>query len=106
MSATLKAPVNMTVAEFLEWCPDDGQRWQLVDGEPVAMAPGATGPGIDWLRARLDHSGPAVFDAALEATLRQYQRSQGLVPDGIPGPATRTALAAADTGPQLQRTTE
>jgi hypothetical protein len=36
MSATLKAPVSMTVAEFLEWCLDDGQRWQLVDGEPVA----------------------------------------------------------------------
>lgn len=29
----------MTVEEFLDWCPDDGQIWQLVDGEPRAMAP-------------------------------------------------------------------
>ena len=88
------------------WAGDYTMLWSAPQLHSLAMAPGATGPGIDWLRARLDHSGPAVFDAALEATLRQYQRSQGLVPDGIPGPATRTALATADTGPQLQRTTE
>ena len=35
-------PANMTVEEFLEWCPEDGQRWQLVDGTPHAMAPGKT----------------------------------------------------------------
>lgn len=29
----------MTVAEFLAWNPPDGQVWQLVDGEPQAMAP-------------------------------------------------------------------
>jgi Uma2 family endonuclease len=29
----------MTVAEFLEWCPDDGQRWELIDGAPREMAP-------------------------------------------------------------------
>jgi Uma2 family endonuclease len=31
----------MTVAEFLQWDADDasGRRWQLIDGEPVAMAP-------------------------------------------------------------------
>jgi len=29
----------MTVAEFLLWVPQDGQAWQLVDGEPHAMAP-------------------------------------------------------------------
>ncbi len=32
----------MTLAEFLSWDPGDpsGRRWQLIDGEPVAMAPG------------------------------------------------------------------
>jgi Uma2 family endonuclease len=32
----------MTVTEFLSWDPEDpsGCPWQLVDGEPVAMAPG------------------------------------------------------------------
>lgn len=27
----------MTVAEFLAWCPDDGERWELVDGAPRAV---------------------------------------------------------------------
>jgi Uma2 family endonuclease len=33
----------MTVDEFLVWDPDDmtGRRWQLMDGEPVLMAPAA-----------------------------------------------------------------
>jgi Uma2 family endonuclease len=29
---------RMTAAEFLTWIPGDGQRWQLVDGEPEPMA--------------------------------------------------------------------
>jgi Uma2 family endonuclease len=39
MSALPKIPVRMTVAEFLTWNPPSGQLWQLVDGEPQAMAP-------------------------------------------------------------------
>lgn len=39
MVALRKPPAYMTVAEFLAWSPGDGRRWQLVDGEPVAMAP-------------------------------------------------------------------
>jgi Uma2 family endonuclease len=35
----------MTVAEFLAWNPGDGRRWQLVDGEPHAMAPANTAHG-------------------------------------------------------------
>ncbi len=35
----------MTVAEFLEWCPDDGQHWELVDGTPRAMAPAKVAHG-------------------------------------------------------------
>ena len=35
------APTRMTVAEFLSWDAGDptGVPWQLIDGEPVAMAP-------------------------------------------------------------------
>ena len=29
----------MTVAEFLAWDAGDGRLWQLVDGQPQAMAP-------------------------------------------------------------------
>ena len=39
MSATAKVPVRMTVAEFFAWDAGDGHLWQLVDGEPQAMAP-------------------------------------------------------------------
>jgi Uma2 family endonuclease len=39
MSALPKIPVRMTVAEFLAWNPPAPQPWQLVDGEPQAMAP-------------------------------------------------------------------
>jgi Uma2 family endonuclease len=48
MSAALKPPpARMTVAEFLEWDSGDpsGRRWQLVDGEPVAMAPASDNHG-------------------------------------------------------------
>lgn len=36
-------PTRMTVDEFLAWEADDasGCRWQLIDGEPVMMAPAA-----------------------------------------------------------------
>src|SRR5208337_3162725 len=34
-------PARMTLTEFLSWDPADpaGRAWQLIDGEPVAMAP-------------------------------------------------------------------
>ncbi len=46
MSDALALPHRMTVAEFERWEPPSGlqdRRWELVDGEPVCMAP----PGID-----------------------------------------------------------
>lgn len=39
MVALPKLPAPMSVAEFLAWAPQDGRCWQLIDGEPVAMAP-------------------------------------------------------------------
>lgn len=39
MVAALKIPDPMTVAEFLTWDAPGDQHWQLVDGEPQAMAP-------------------------------------------------------------------
>lgn len=41
MSAALKPPAHMTVAEFLAWDPEDGTGalWQLRNGEPEMMAP-------------------------------------------------------------------
>jgi Uma2 family endonuclease len=38
MSALAKIPGRMTVAEFFAWTPPTDQLWQLVDGEPQAIA--------------------------------------------------------------------
>ncbi len=42
MSAFAKLPVRMTVRDFLGWESGDGLRYELVDGEPHAMAPAGT----------------------------------------------------------------
>jgi Uma2 family endonuclease len=42
MVALAKVSVRMTVSEFLNWDADDGLRYELVDGEPRAMAPAST----------------------------------------------------------------
>jgi Uma2 family endonuclease len=39
MVALPKDPAPMSVAEFLAWNAPGRQAWQLIDGEPVAMAP-------------------------------------------------------------------
>jgi len=39
MSALTAAPSRMTVAEFLAWAPASPEHWQLVNGDPQAMAP-------------------------------------------------------------------
>ena len=49
MSAALRPPpARMTVAEFVDWTSgwDDGAHWQLVDGEPLAMAPASLVHGM------------------------------------------------------------
>jgi Uma2 family endonuclease len=48
MVALRKLPfTRMTLDEFLYWDPEDptGVPWQLIDGEPVAMAPGSASHG-------------------------------------------------------------
>ena len=46
MGTATRLPPFMTVAEFEAWQPPEAlrdRRWQLMDGEPVCMAP----PGAD-----------------------------------------------------------
>lgn len=85
------------------WVGDYTLLWSAAQLAALPLPPGGTGPAVDWVHARLAHAGPAVFDDALRESLRRYQREHGLLADGVPGPATRAALAAADAGPQLQR---
>ena len=46
MLAFAKVPIRMTVAEFLKWDSQDDLRYELVDGEPRAMAPASTVHGF------------------------------------------------------------
>lgn len=46
MSAVAEWPVHYTVQEFLSWDPGDGQRYELVDGLPRAMAPASNVHGF------------------------------------------------------------
>ncbi len=42
MSAVAKLATRLSTQDFLDWEPDDGLRYELVDGEPRAMAPAGT----------------------------------------------------------------
>ncbi len=55
----------MTLAEFFAWDPDDAsvRHWQLIDGEPVAMAPAAENHGA--------------LQAEIGALLRNHLRAGG-----------------------------
>lgn len=59
------APARMTVDEFLAWDPHDpsGRTWQLMDGEPLAMAPGSDAHGS--------------LQAEIAALLRNHLLEQG-----------------------------
>jgi Uma2 family endonuclease len=46
MVAPTKIPVRMTVDEFIKWDSGDECRYELVDGEPRAMAPASTVHGF------------------------------------------------------------
>jgi len=53
MVAAAQVPARMSVAEFLAWDSGDGQAWQLVDGEPQAMAPASRTHGTQGELGRL-----------------------------------------------------
>jgi Uma2 family endonuclease len=74
MSVSLKLPVHMTVEEFLEWDPNEDQRYELVEGMPHAMAPASA------LHGRLQAS----LAAALDTHLRERRSScEVLVNPGV-----------------------
>jgi Uma2 family endonuclease len=66
MTAVRKhAPPRMTLDEFLSWDSGDrsGRSWQLIDGEPMAMAPGS--------------DAHASLQAEIAAVLRNHLLEQG-----------------------------
>lgn len=72
------AEKRLSVAEFLRWNPNDGRRYELVDGIPVAQAAPSD-----------DHA--AILGAALQAALRRsglpcrVETGSGVQPNNRPG---------------------
>jgi peptidoglycan hydrolase-like protein with peptidoglycan-binding domain len=53
---------------------------------------GGEGDLVELVQTRMGVSATGTFDGRTEATLRQFQRDRGLVPDGIVGPRTWASL--------------
>ncbi|MGA9421457.1 MAG: AAA family ATPase [Rhodanobacteraceae bacterium] len=97
------------------WDGDFIAVWRVPDWVPTTLKRGDAGPGVGWIKTRLDEFdgrrtadiGPAFFDEALEQRLRKLQEAYGIRADGIVGPETLFALSALnDAGPHLARTVE
>ena len=72
MSEAFKIPPVLDVAEFLDWDAPEPGLWQLVDGEPRAMAP-----------ANLTHNGVL---GELNALIRNHLLARGGPGTIIPTP--------------------
>lgn len=65
----------------------------------VTLRNGSTGQGVKWLQVELDNRGyhlniDGIFGPRTEAAVKEYQKKQGLVVDGIVGARTRGELTA------------
>ena len=87
------------------WRGDFATYWRLPPGYTTGLRNGSTGPVIqhlasqlallDGVSAPLDGTAPPALDAALRARIRAFQRTQGLSPDGQPGPMTFMQIDSA-----------
>jgi murein L,D-transpeptidase YcbB/YkuD len=74
--------------------------WPAMPASVAKLAPGASGPEVARLRARLamtddlaaEHEGGDVFDANLTEALKRFQARHGLEETGLIGPRTLAAL--------------
>ena len=81
MSAALRRAPPMDVSEFLAWDPEDGMRYELVDGEPRAMAPTSNVHGY--------------LQAELGSLIRNHLRARGSPCDVVSNPGVVPRLLAA-----------
>ena len=86
----------------------DGRYFALWLGPPELaqpLVPGGAGPGVAWLRERLEQPevNPPLYDTALTSAVRGFQQARGLPTDGVAGSETLIALAGENSGPRLQR---
>ena len=75
--------------------------WHPPDGRLHTLSAGMSGSGVRWLRTSLQQlegvhssgSGDNVYDAGLVQLVRRFQRTHGLVVDGIAGVETQVAVS-------------
>ena len=87
------------------WRGDFATYWRVPTGYTAGLRTGSTGPVIqrlasqlallDGAPAPLGTAAPPTLDAALRARIRAFQRTQGLAPDGQPGPMTFMLIDSA-----------
>ncbi|MCK8603566.1 ExeA family protein [Desulfoferrobacter suflitae] len=112
----LVASKKLTVAikaVALHWLGDYTLLWRTPPGYQGLLKMGDQGPAVAWLRQQLAHwqgmddpgDSSDIFDATLQAAVKQFQLSSGLQPDGIAGPQTLILLnnAAGSHAPLLNR---
>jgi hypothetical protein len=68
------------------------------DGRPT-LRRGARGDLVRQIQTRIALPEDGLFTAGMEATVREFQRGRGLVPDGIVGPRTWASLEAPTSAP-------
>lgn len=85
--------------------------WRGPAGFKEVIATGDRGLGADWLAMRLakvngttEPAANAIFDKAMASRVREFQLTQGLIPDAVAGPQTlmRLASMAGEPEPHLQ----
>ncbi len=87
----------------LQWFGDYTLLWRTPPQYGRDMRPGSKGPAVRWLEKQLStvRGGEvppgenSVFDETLVKSVKQFQHSEGLVPDGIVGPETVILLNTA-----------
>jgi general secretion pathway protein A len=97
----------------LQWSGHYTVLWRLPPQAQEHIRFGERGAAVVWLNQQLPQeqgsaaqtSGEAVFDDALARRLKQFQLTQGLIPDGVIGPQTLLRLSALSdqSAPKLMR---
>ena len=95
-----------------QWAGQYTLLWRMPPDARETIRAGERGPAVQWLTGQLaqargqvaDASKAAVFDDTLERQVKEFQLTQGLVPDGMVGPQTVVRLAGVGdkSAPKLQ----